>query len=75
MLAEQVRRLRPELKVLFTSGYTQNAIVHHGRLDAGAHFVGKPFRLDTLGRKLREALDGADGAAEDAATVAHLMGC
>jgi PAS domain S-box-containing protein len=57
ILAEQAARLRPGLKVIFTSGYTQNAIVHHGRLYAGLNFVGKPFKLDTLGRKLRMVLD------------------
>jgi CheY-like chemotaxis protein len=56
-LAEEARRRRPGLKVLFTSGYTQNAIVHHGRLDAGVSFLAKPFKLDALGRKIREVLD------------------
>ena len=58
-LADEARRRRPGLRVLFTSGYTQNAIVHHGRLDEGVHFVAKPYRLDDLGRKMREALDAA----------------
>lgn len=56
-VAEQAMRLRPRLKVLYMSGYTENAIVHHGRLDRGVHLLGKPFRLDELGRKVREALD------------------
>src|SRR6202035_362050 len=42
LLAEEALRRRPGLKVVFTSGYTQNAIVHHGRLEPGVHFVGKP---------------------------------
>jgi PAS domain S-box-containing protein len=58
LLAEEALRRRPGLKVVFTSGYTQNAIVHHGRLEAGVHFVGKPYKLDSLGRKLRDVLDG-----------------
>jgi two-component SAPR family response regulator len=56
-LAEEIRRRRPQIKTVFTSGYTQNAIVHHGRIDPGVHFIGKPFKLDTLGRKIREVLD------------------
>lgn len=40
------------------SGYTENAIVHHGRLDRGVHLLSKPFRIDELGRKLREVIDG-----------------
>jgi PAS domain S-box-containing protein len=56
-LAEEARRRRPGMKVLFTSGYTQNAIVHHGRLDPGVSFLAKPFKLDALGLKIREVLD------------------
>jgi DNA-binding response OmpR family regulator len=44
--------------VLFTTGYTRNAIVHHGRLDAGVEMVGKPFSSDELIRKVRAVLDG-----------------
>ena len=57
ILAEQAALLRPGLKVIITSGYTQNAIVHNGRLDAGLNFIGKPFKLDALGKKLRAVLD------------------
>jgi CheY-like chemotaxis protein len=57
MLADKAQQLRPGLKVIFTSGYTQNAIVHHGRLDAGVAFISKPFKLETLGTKIREVLD------------------
>jgi CheY-like chemotaxis protein len=42
-LAEEARRIRPELKVLFTTGYSRNAIVHHGRLDPGVELILKPF--------------------------------
>jgi PAS domain S-box-containing protein len=59
LLAEEALRRRPGLKIVFTSGYTQNAIVHHGRLEPGVHFVGKPYKLDSLGRKLRDVLDGS----------------
>ncbi len=44
-------RRRPGLKVLFTTGYTRNAIVHHGRLDPGVQMIGKPFSFDELGAK------------------------
>jgi DNA-binding response OmpR family regulator len=57
-LADEAVRRRPGLKVLFTTGYTRNAIVHHGRLDAGVEMVGKPFSSDELIRKVRAILDG-----------------
>lgn len=57
-VAAVAAQLRPGLKVLYMSGYTENAIVHHGRLDHGVHLLSKPFRIDELGRKLREVLDG-----------------
>jgi hypothetical protein len=47
---------RPELKVLYTSGYTENAIVHHGRLDAGVLLLPKPYLSSDLARMLRVAL-------------------
>lgn len=56
-LARQARALRPDLKVLYTSGYTQNAIVHHGRLDAGVLLLSKPYRRSKLARMVRQALD------------------
>ena len=56
-LADEAKRLRPQLKVLFTTGYTRNAVVHHGRLDPGVHLLGKPFTFDDLARKVRSILD------------------
>jgi CheY-like chemotaxis protein len=56
-LADEAVRLLPNLKVLFTTGYTPNAIVHHGRLDTGVELISKPFTYDSLSRKLRALLD------------------
>ncbi len=56
-LAELAQRLDPALPVLFTSGYTQDAIMHHGRLDPGAHLLSKPYSSQELVRKLREAFE------------------
>jgi PAS domain S-box-containing protein len=56
-LADTAVKRRPELKVLFTSGYTENAIVHHGRLDPGVLLLPKPYRKADLARMLRAALD------------------
>jgi len=57
MLADEVTRKRPAIRVLFTSGYAQNAIVHHGRLEAGVHLLGKPYRTADLARMVRVALE------------------
>ena len=56
-LADAARRLRPELKVLFTTGYSRNAIVHNGRLDPGVQLVSKPFTFEALASKVRAVLD------------------
>jgi PAS domain S-box-containing protein len=55
-LARQARALLPNLEVLFTSGYTQNAIVHGGRLDPGVELISKPYRREDLARKIRHLL-------------------
>jgi len=57
-LADWLKISRPNVKVLYTSGYADNAIVHHGVLDPGTHFLQKPFSLKTLSHKVREILDG-----------------
>jgi PAS domain S-box-containing protein len=58
-LADEARRLAPNLKVVYTTGYARNAIVHHGVLDKGVDLLAKPFTTDDLGRKLREVLQRA----------------
>ncbi len=57
-LSDEALRRRPSLKVLFTSGYTENAIVHHGRLDAGVLLLPKPYRKSELAKMIRIALAG-----------------
>jgi PAS domain S-box-containing protein len=56
-LADEALRRRPALKTLFTSGYTENAIVHHGRLDSGVLLLAKPYRKFDLAQMIRQALD------------------
>ena len=62
-LSQRVRALKPEIKVLFTSGYTADAIAHHGVLEPGVDFLEKPFSLAAMAEKVRAALAG--GAAAD----------
>jgi len=56
-LAEQVRQERPAMRVLYMSGYTENAILHHGRLDPGVELLSKPFSLSELAARVRGVLD------------------
>jgi CheY-like chemotaxis protein len=58
-VASRLKEIRPELHVLFMSGYTENAIVHHGRLDDGVQLIGKPFHREQIARKVAEVLAGA----------------
>jgi FixJ family two-component response regulator len=55
-LSEEASKVRPALKVLYTSGYAENAIVHHGRLDPGVQLLGKPYRRTELAKKIRDIL-------------------
>jgi CheY-like chemotaxis protein len=56
-LVERLRRLRPQIKVLYISGYTDDAIIHHGIVGGEMPFLQKPFTKDALARKVREVLD------------------
>ncbi len=56
-LAREARTRRPDLKVLYTSGYTEKAIVHGGVLDEGVEMIGKPYQKDELAHKVRQVLD------------------
>ncbi len=57
-LADEVQKSKPGLKVLFTSGYTENAIIHHGRLDSGVLLLAKPYRKSDMAGMIRRALAG-----------------
>ena len=57
LLAEDARAGRPNLRVLYTTGYSRNAIVHHGRLDPGVQLISKPFTFEELARRVRDVLD------------------
>jgi CheY-like chemotaxis protein len=55
-LADEISKVRPGLRVLFTSGYTENAIIHHGRLDEGVLLLAKPYRKSDMAIMIRKAL-------------------
>jgi len=59
VLAERLREIRPELKVLFMSGYTEDVVLRHGVLAGEMAFVAKPFSMETLAKRVREVLDSA----------------
>ena len=61
-LADAARSARPGMRVLFTTGYTRNAVLKNGTLDHGVHFIAKPFNLTALAAKVREVLATADNA-------------
>ena len=58
-LAEQLLKARPDLPVLYMTGFTRNAVVHNGMLDSGVNLMPKPFTIDQLAAKVREVLDAA----------------
>jgi CheY-like chemotaxis protein len=57
-LADAALSKRPDLKVLYTTGYTRNAVVHNGMIDVGVAFLSKPYGMADLARKVRDVLDG-----------------
>jgi signal transduction histidine kinase/CHASE3 domain sensor protein len=61
-VARRLKENRPDLPILFMSGYTENAIVHHGRLDDGVALIGKPFRREQLARRVADLLAAPAGA-------------
>ncbi|KGF82847.1 histidine kinase [Massilia sp. JS1662] len=70
-MVRQARALLPDMKVLYTSGYTQNAIIHGGRLDPGVELLSKPYRREKLASKVRQLL-GAQETAPEPEPVAPL---
>ncbi len=68
-LAERLAAVRPAIRVLFMSGYTENSILHHGRLDDGVQLIAKPFQREQLARRVAEVLGTA---ADDAHNVVAL---
>jgi CheY-like chemotaxis protein len=56
-LADEIKKLKPHIKVLYTSGYDENVIVHNGRLDPGVELLPKPYRNSELAKKLREVFE------------------
>jgi len=75
-LAEQARKVQATLRVLYTSGYTRNAIVHGGRLDPGVEMITKPFTFEALAQKVRDMIDTGTGSVlivEGESTVRSLL--
>jgi signal transduction histidine kinase/DNA-binding response OmpR family regulator len=68
-MVRQARALLPDMKVLYTSGYTQNAIIHGGRLDPGVELLSKPYRREKLAGKVRQLLGAQETAPEPAPVV------
>lgn len=61
-LAEKCRSRQPSLRILFTSGYPDDVIGHHGKVDENVYFLAKPFGPEALAQKVREVLDAGEPA-------------
>jgi two-component SAPR family response regulator len=61
-MAQQLQKIRPQMKVLYMSGYAEDSIAHRGILEPGIQFIAKPFRPQAPGKKVREVLDAAGPA-------------
>jgi signal transduction histidine kinase/FixJ family two-component response regulator len=72
-LSERILAMRPDVKVVYMSGYTENSIVHHGRLDDGVALISKPFRRDQLAVKVAEALAKGSTATTEAFDAANVV--
>jgi DNA-binding NtrC family response regulator len=59
-LAERLAEERPDMAVLFVSGYAENTVLKHGKIDVGTRFLQKPFSLKALGREVRQVLEGSE---------------
>jgi FixJ family two-component response regulator len=62
-LAERLAEERPDMKVLFVSGYAENTILQHGKIDVATRFLQKPFSLKALARKIREVMEASEAHA------------
>jgi FixJ family two-component response regulator len=69
-LADEVAHRWPNTKIVFMSGYSADAITHHGRLDPGVQLLSKPFRKNDLAAIIRHMLDGVIGPMDPASRVA-----
>jgi CheY-like chemotaxis protein len=58
-VADAARAVRPDLKVLFVTGYAENAVLSHGHLDPGMHILTKPFAMEALGSRIRELIEAS----------------
>ena len=72
-MADRAKTLLPDLAVLFTSGYTENSIVHAGRLDEGIELLSKPYSRDVLARRMRECIDRAKTVNQSIETNGHSL--
>jgi signal transduction histidine kinase len=68
-VAQRVNAIRPQVKVLYMSGYAENSIIHNGRLEEGVQLIGKPFRREQLARKVAEVIGDSTGTGQDANVV------